>query len=93
MCYYTGLPGSVYEDLGHAEVVKVDLTGGREAAEEQMARFASTYFSQFKKTAKGMQRSDPQDAGPAYRNVVGIPGGVNSPLYKILQVLNLPHGP
>ena len=34
-----------------------------------------------------MQRLDPQDAGPAYRNVVGLPGGVNSPLFKILEVI------
>ena len=25
------------------------------------------------------------DMGPAYRNVIGIPGGVHSPLFKILQ--------
>eukprot|EP00955_Chlamydomonas_euryale_P076175 362561-Chlamydomonas_euryale.AAC.3 len=24
-----------------------------------------------------------QDAGPAYRNVVGLPGGVKSPLFKV----------
>lgn len=33
-----------------------------------------------------MQRLDPQDAGPAYRNVIGLPGGVNSPFFKILKV-------
>lgn len=35
----------------------------------------------------GMMRSDPQDKGPGYRNVVGIPGGVNSPYYPILKVV------
>lgn len=44
------------------------------------------YFSQFRRTPFGMLRLDPQDAGPGYRNVIGIPGGVNSPLFKILQV-------
>jgi len=29
---------------------------------------------------------DPQDAGPGYRNVVGLPGGVKSPLFKVLKV-------
>lgn len=29
---------------------------------------------------------DPQDAGPGYRNVIGIPGGINSPLFRVLQV-------
>ncbi len=27
-----------------------------------------------------------QDMGPGYRNVIGIPGGVRSPLFKVLQV-------
>ena len=36
-----------------------------------------------------MIRQDPQDAGPGYRNVVGIPGGSNSPLFKILQEANV----
>lgn len=86
VCYYTGLPGSIYEDLGHAEVVQVDLKGTAEDSEDQMRKFATTYFGQFKKTPKGMQRSDPQDAGPAYRNVVGVPGGIHGPLFKVLEV-------
>ncbi len=24
--------------------------------------------------------------GPGYRNVIGLPGGVNSPLFKVLEV-------
>lgn len=44
------------------------------------------YFTQFRRTPFGMLRLDPQDAGPGYRNIIGIPGGVNSPLFKILQV-------
>ena len=89
VCYYTGLPGSIYEDLGHAEVVQVDLKGTAEDSEDQMRKFATTYFGQFKKTAKGMQRSDPQDAGPAYRNVVGVPGGIHGPLFKVLEVCDI----
>lgn len=52
-------------------------------------RFADTYFKQFRPTRFGMQRLDPQDAGPGYRNVVGIPGGVNSPFFKVLQEANV----
>lgn len=48
--------------------------------------YVQVYFSQFRKTPFGMLRLDPQDAGPGYRNVIGIPGGVHSPLFKILQV-------
>ena len=47
---------------------------------------AQVYFSQFRKTPFGMLRLDPQDAGPGYRNVVGIPGGMASPLFRVLQV-------
>jgi hypothetical protein len=47
-------------------------------------RFADTYFSQFQRLRNGkMQRLDPQDFGAGYRNVVGIPGGVGSPLFKV----------
>jgi len=42
--------------------------------------------AQFRKTPMGMMRSDPQDAGPGYRNVVGVPGGVASPFFQILKV-------
>ena len=45
------------------------------------------YFGQFRKTPFGMLRLDPQDAGPGYRNVIGIPGGITSPLFSILQVV------
>ena len=37
-----------------------------------MQAFADTYFKQFRKTPFGMIRSDPQDMGPAYRNVRGL---------------------
>ena len=37
-----------------------------------MQAFAVTYFKQFRKTPFGMIRSDPQDMGPAYRNVRGF---------------------
>ena len=113
VCYYYGKRDTVYENLGHAEVVKLDLDADAGKANQEMEMFASTYFRQFQKTRQarietvaawlrhadyiahrvqtlcraGMQRLDPQDAGPAYRNVVGLPGGVNSPLFKILEVI------
>lgn len=31
---------------------------------------------------------DPQDRGPGYRNVVGIPGGMDSELYKVFASKN-----
>ena len=50
------------------------------------------YFSQFRRTPFGMLRLDPQDAGPGYRNIVGIPGGVHSALFKVLQACMPPPG-
>ena len=40
-----------------------------------------------------MQRLDSQDSGPAYRNVIGLPGGVNSPLFAILKASCVFHMP
>lgn len=98
----------MYERLGHAEVVQLQLDGGNEAT--QMRMFADRYFSQFKRSPfGGMQRlvrestrlfvrvvcmlllsasQDPQDKGPGYRNVVGIPGGMDSPLYPAFAAAN-----
>ncbi|KIY93771.1 hypothetical protein MNEG_14190 [Monoraphidium neglectum] len=84
VCYYYSDPRTIYEKLGHAEVVQVALTQSDEEQQRQEFRtFADTYFRQFQRLRNGkMQRLDPQDSGAGYRNVVGIPGGVNSPLFK-----------
>jgi peptide methionine sulfoxide reductase MsrA len=86
VCYYIGPPSTVYERLGHAEVVQVELQGQPDEQKQQYKRLAQVYFSQFKKTNRGMLRLDPQDEGPGYRNVIGIPGGVGSDFFPILQV-------
>ena len=62
-------------------------------ARQEMEAFADTYFRQFRKTPMGMMRLDPQDFGPAYRNVIGLPGGTSSPLFDILKVASRQHGP
>jgi len=89
--YYTTEKDTVYERLGHAEVVQVELRGeDRASKEDEFRKYAKTYFSQFRRLPDGrMQRQDPQDAGPGYRNVVGIPGGIRSPLFQILQEENI----
>eukprot|EP00798_Chlamydomonas_sp_ICE-L_P013659 gene13659-19546_t len=90
VCYFYGDPRAVYEGLGHAEVVQVKLTKQDVArAQTEFRTFADEYFIQFQKTPQGMMRLDPQDAGPGYRNVVGLPGGIRSPLYKVLQDANV----
>jgi hypothetical protein len=37
----------------------------------------------------GMQRLDPQDSGPGYRNMIGLPGGMDSPLMKVIEEENV----
>ena len=96
VCYYYANDASVYERRGHAEVVRVGLAPpGRsdaspEEQEKAMRAFARVYFSQFvpRKSRDGKVfalRQDPQDAGPGYRNVVGLPGGIRGPLFEILE--------
>ena len=96
VCYYYASDASVYERRGHAEVVRVGLappgssSSTQEEQERAMRAFAQVYFSQFvpRKARDGRLlalRQDPQDAGPGYRNVVGLPGGIKSPLFKILE--------
>lgn len=89
VCYYYANDASVYERRGHAEVVRVALSPA--ATEADFRAFARLYFrTQFVKRRDGrMQRQDPLDAGPGYRNVVGIPGGVRSPLFKVLEEENV----
>jgi peptide methionine sulfoxide reductase MsrA len=92
--YYTAERGAVYEPLGHAEVVQVELAAApaSPAGAAEFRRFADVYFSQFRRLPGGaMLRLDPQDAGPGYRSVVGLPGGVASPLFPVLQAANV-HG-
>lgn len=87
VCYYYGAKPTQYEELGHAEVVQMELRGESAQTRRQMEAFADTYFGQFRKTPFGMMRLDPQDSGPAYRNVIGIPKGTDSPLFQVLKVL------
>lgn len=89
VCYYYGAKPTQYEELGHAEVVQMELRGESAQTRRQMEAFADTYFGQFRKTPFGMMRLDPQDSGPAYRNVIGIPNGTDSPLFQVLKVINI----
>ena len=36
-----------------------------------------------------MIRGDPQDRGPDYRNVIGVPGGLASPLGAVVHSANI----
>jgi peptide methionine sulfoxide reductase MsrA len=85
VCYYYGGADTVYERLGHAEVVQIAYKD-----EDEFKKFCEVYFKNFNKTPFGMQRVDPQDSGPGYRNVVGIPGGIdNERLMKQMEAANV----
>lgn len=74
--------GTLYESLGHAEAVQIELELGKEAL--QFKALVVDFFGSFTKTPSGMQRPDPGDRGGPYRSLIGIPGGVNSSLYQIV---------
>lgn len=48
---------TVYERLGHAEVVRLNLSEETEASRKEFKTFADSYFKQFVKTPFGMSRS------------------------------------
>ena len=87
VCYHGGPSGSLYEDLGHAEAVQVQLDRGQERA--QFIALLDQYFRSFRRTDSGMERLDPQDSGPPYRNMIGIPGGTAGKFFALVQERNV----
>ena len=75
VCYHNSKNVAVYGDLGHAEVVGVKIPS------ENYGNFASVLFGILDKNG---DRPDKGDRGLEYRSLVGLPGGVNSPLYETL---------
>lgn len=97
-CYH-GIPMLDYGKLGHGEAVSVALDPTR--LQQQVAALAHTYFHEgfvsvpCEAGSLGCvdgtrrQRLDPQDAGQMYRNVIGLPGGMdNRTLYPMIQQAN-----
>jgi hypothetical protein len=70
VCYHNMRSTADYGEMGHAEVVALRIPA---------ASFAS-FAARFWQLCPGGRRQDPQDSGGEYRSVVGLPGGVNSPL-------------
>lgn len=99
VCYPGGPAGSQYEPLGHAEACQVELDTNR--SRTQFAALLRYYFENgFRnstepvhtishKVTQGRIRLDPQDYGPPYRNVIGLPGGVNGSLYDLVVAANI----
>ena len=85
VCYHTG-DARDYATLGHAEVTRVVLDAA--TSHTQMRALAADFFSSFNGAAGDRERPDPFDAGSPYRSVVGLPGGMHSPLYSVFAAAN-----
>ena len=76
VCYHNMMGIGDYGGLGHGEVVKLDIPTNT------IGQFADTYFSLY---GKDSERPDKGDRGGEYRSLIGLPGGINSPLMKDIQ--------
>lgn len=76
VCYHNMMGVADYGKLGHGEVV------GMRIPVSSYSSFVSTYLSLFD---RGGDRPDKGDRGPEYRHLVGMPGGVNSKLFRELE--------
>ena len=85
VCYHNVARKNDYGKLGHSEIVALDGV-----PTNKFGKVAEEYFKLF--TADGSRPDQFGDRGGEYRNVVGIPGGKNSPLYKDLLEACLAQG-
>jgi len=84
VCYHNAGMVSDYGSLGHAEVVRLRVPPS------QFSAFAEEYCKLFDKNGKRPDQDG--DRGLEYRNLVGIPGGTNSPLAKELVAASIRQG-
>ncbi|KAL1504096.1 hypothetical protein AB1Y20_010506 [Prymnesium parvum] len=76
VCYHNFQGIGDYGELGHAEVVQVQVPASA------LPAFAKRYFSLFGERG---YRHDPQDRGGEYRSLLGLPGGIDSPHFPVIQ--------
>ena len=101
-CYHNGKNASDYAELGHAEVVQLEIeidaadatatsARRRRRAVASAARAAmDVYFASFIELSPGIYaREDIYDQNAGYRALVGLPGGVKSALMVQLRAANL----
>ena len=86
VCYHTNDASRDYGPLGHAEAVRVTLDAANATA--QLDALARDFFASFSGPVGHRRRPDPGDRGTPYRSFVGLPGGVDSPLYVTLARRN-----
>ena len=94
VCYHGGPRGASYSENGHAEVAQVQLDSNE--MEFQFLQLLQNYFQDgFIATnhagePPAMQRRDYRaDSGPEYRNIIGLPGGMQSKLYHLIAQANI----
>ena len=76
VCYHNMRNFADYGRLGHAEAVQLEIPTSA------LPRFCKKYFDLF--GTRGY-RHDPQDRGGEYRSVLGLPGGMDSPLFEAVR--------
>ena len=76
VCYHNALNIADYGALGHAEVVSLRIPA------DKFEDFAVEYCKLFDKD--GFRPDQFGDRGPEYRNLIGVPGGKNSPFAESL---------
>lgn len=84
VCYHNYQGIADYSKLGHAEVVGMNIPEG------SIEAFAKVYFGLF--NPETGERVDPQDKGPEYRSLIGLPGGIRHPKYAAVIAAGLEQG-
>ena len=98
VCYHGSSAATDYGSLGHAEAVRVELDGEASSAvaAAQTLDLVTDFFGSFHRARwpwVGWERPDQrQDVGAEYRSVIGLPGGLNSPLWPVVDQANKPYG-
>ena len=83
VCYHNANNTADYAQLGHAEAVQLKIPPS------SLAAAAAVFFSSFIEYAPGLYcREDYFDQGPAYRALVGLPGGVHGSYFGQLRAAN-----
>ena len=76
VCYHNMVGVGDYGQLGHGEVVGMDVPS------DKVGAMADQYFALF---GSDNERPDKGDRGGEYRSLLGLPGGMQSPLLKDVQ--------
>lgn len=80
VCYHNFSGAPDYGVLGFTEVVQVSIP------QDKLQVFAKDYIDEANGYMFG--RADPQDMGSEYRSAIGIPGGMDGPLFKQVEAAN-----